>query len=155
MIVLRDKSFCVIESKEEIAKYLGQDWDHFKLFPCIHYLTENHVKPDLVLGKKRIYNLTGGRLTYDNLKNFKTYTQGVDGFWGEFIIVKDSQDAIRVYCVLGFGANGPGEWTKKDLKDAKKEYEKLIANGAEDASFTVATRDLADDVTDWGTTFTI
>ena len=154
MICLRDKSFCIIESKEQVAKSLGQDWEHEKLIPSIIWLRSN-AKPDLVLGRKEIYNLTGGRLSYDNLKNFKTYTQGVEGFWNDFIIVKDSERSIRVYFVLHFGANGPGNWTKKDLKDAKKEYEKMIANGAEDVSFTMAQRDLADDVTDWGTTFTI
>ncbi len=153
MICLRDKSFCVIESKEHIAKLLGEG-EYEKLVPGILWLNENKVSPDFILGKKKIYNLSGERLKYDNLKNFKEYTRGVEGFWNEFIITKDSQ-GTRVFCVLHFGANGPGEWIKKDLKDAKKEYEKLIANGAKDVSFTVAHRDLADDVSDWGTTFTI
>lgn len=154
MIILRNRlySSITIESEEDIKTHLGQEWesDFGDMHKYGDWLRENS-KPVTSINDVFVYDLTGHRanLTYlsEVMKNIKC------SIWPAYIIVKDSQGKDRVYFIIGLGENGPGKFTEDDLMDAKSIYELMIERGAEDISFTHAWRDLADDVTDWVTTF--
>jgi hypothetical protein len=151
MLLVRNKNkYVEINSESDVKELLNSSGQIKDIEDSLRWLKENN-EPEFTLSSgKNVYTLR------EAFVNKSVLDKAVDlSKCGDIIACPNISGETQYFTIISLGKNGHGDFVKDDLTDITRELLKLKLRGISWISMTNAERDIPDDVSYWGITFTI
>lgn len=151
MLLVRNKNkYVEINGESDVKELLNSSGQIKDIEDSLRWLKENS-NPSLTLSSgKNVYTLE------ESFVNKPVLDKAVDlSKCGDIIACPNISGETQYFTIISLGKNGHGDFVKDDLTDITRELLKLKLRGISWISMTNAERDIPDDVSYWGITFTI
>lgn len=97
-----------------------------------------------------INNLTDKPIPEEDIEKLKEM-----GMEDKTAVIENMNGERQYFHNINLGENGCGDFVDNDLKDLLEKLEYMKSCGAKDVDMTEGRRDIIDDVSGWGITFTL
>lgn len=151
MLLVRNKSrYVEINNESDVKELLVSSGKIKDIEDSLRWLKENN-EPDFTLrSEKDIYILEEAPINKPILEKAINSSK-----CGDIIACPNISGETQYFTIIHLGKNGHGDFVNDDLTDITRELLKLKLRGISWISMTNAERDILDDISYWGITFTI
>lgn len=151
MLLVRNKSrYAEINNESDVKELLISSGKIKDIEDSLRWLKENN-EPDFTLSsEKDIYILEEAPINKPIMEKAMNSSN-----CGDIIACPNINGETQYFTIIRLGKNGHGDFVNDDLTDITRELLKLKLRGISWISMTNAERDILDDISYWGITFTI